>query len=195
MITNFDEMLTHARAQVSAYLRHFAGEAPLLSKLTRQLFESSEDIFARSNMWGHITTSALVYDPVTDMVLVIYHLGLGRWLQPGGHHEGFDLLYLSALREAIEEAGVDPCVLHAWHERMDGPFDIDTHAIPAQPAKGDGLHLHHDFIYLFVGDSTKPLRPQLSEVREAKWIPRSQFGELPGHRFARLAVKLEAVRH
>jgi ADP-ribose pyrophosphatase YjhB (NUDIX family) len=194
VIANFSEMLAHARSQVTRYFSRFKGESILLEQLSRQLFYSVEDIFSRSNMWGHITTSALVYDARADMVLVIYHLAYKRWLQPGGHHEGLEVLWVSALREGVQETGVDPCVLHDWHKDVDAPFDIDTHAIAARPEKNERAHVHHDFVYLFSGDSTRPLTPQLSEVKTAKWISREKFAQLPGARFARLGEKLAQLR-
>lgn len=185
-------LLAQARAQVRAYLGLHADEAPGLSGLVEQLAAGGE-LFARGNMRGHITTSALVYDERADRVLMIHHRVLGRWLQPGGHHEGLEPLEASAAREVAEETGVHD--LSAWRcgPEPAAPFDIDSHAIPANPAKAEAGHVHHDFIYLFRADSRAALRPQLAEVSGARWMPRAEFAALPEPRFARLDGKLQAL--
>lgn len=177
-----------ALAHLTAYLDAFPGEQSGLLALAEQLATDPGDVFARRNLRGHITTSALVVDTVADCVLMIHHAALGRWLQPGGHHEGIEPLQASAAREALEETGVAPA---PWPH---GPFavlplDIDSHPIPPRPAKGEGAHVHHDFIYLFTADSRKPLRPDPAEVTQARWVPRAEFAALPEPRFARLAAK------
>ena len=183
-------MLRHqAQAHLHAYLERFPGERHGLLTLADQLATDAGDLFARHNMRGHVTTSALVVDTRADSALVIHHAALGRWLQPGGHHEGAEPLQASAAREAIEETGVQgllawPCT--PWDAL---PLDIDSHPIPARPAKGEGAHVHHDFIYLFTADSCSPLRPDPDEVTQARWVPRAEFAALPEPRFARLAAK------
>jgi 8-oxo-dGTP pyrophosphatase MutT (NUDIX family) len=182
----------HLDEQVAAYLAVFPDEYLNLSVLIAQLKAGAGDMFSRSNMQGHITTSSLVYDRALDMVLTIDHILLQRTLQPGGHQEGLGPLWESSKRETGEETGAESEV-HPWHARTGAPLDIDTHEIGAQPSKNEGDHLHHDFIYLFTGDATKPLVPQRGEVSKAKWLSRAEFRALPGYRFPRLVRKLEMV--
>jgi len=182
------DLLAHAQAQLDAYLQIFPAERAELQALLQQLEEGDADIFARANMRGHITTSGLVYDATAAKVLLIHHKVLDRWLQPGGHHEGDDPLPISAAREVAEETGVE-----VQPDGADVPFDVETHAIPANPAKGEGDHCHHDFIYLFAADSARPLQPQWAEVKGVKWMDLEGFAALPVARFARMAAKLRAL--
>lgn len=186
---NPPDLLAHARGQFAAYLRLHPAERCGLQALAAQLEDGGGDLFSRANMRGHITTSGLVFDAVAARVLLIHHKTLDRWLQPGGHHEGSDSLLASAAREVAEETGVEPRRCGA--ER---PFDVETHAIPANPAKGEGAHCHHDFIYLFAVDSTQPLKPQWTEVNGATWMDLEGFAALPTERFRRMAAKLKALR-
>lgn len=188
------QLRAHARAQLRDYLLAFPAEASGLHALATQLADDTQDVFARANMRGHITTSALVHDAAADAVLLIHHKTLGRWLQPGGHHEGGERLCESAAREAAEETGVAGLVPRAWHPQLQAPLDIDSHRIPARPARGEGEHVHHDFIYLFGASSSAALQPQLQEVDGARRLPREMFAALPEPRFARLAAKLRALR-
>ncbi len=185
---------TQAQDQLQRYLRHFPAEAAGLSALCQQFATDPGDLFARHHMAGHITTSALVWDAAADALLVIHHQALDRWLQPGGHHEGTDGLQASAAREATEETGVSALTPWPWAGPQELPLDIDTHAIPARPARGESAHMHHDFIYLFSASAAAPLAPQWAEVKGARWLPRAEFAALPEARFARLAGKLQGLR-
>lgn len=179
------DLRAHALEELRRYLCACPAERSALQALQDQLLDAHDPVFARSNMRGHITTSAIVFDPRARRVLMIHHQALDRWLQPGGHHEGVDSLACSAAREAREETGVEGLLACA-----DAPFDIETHAIRANPAKGEGAHWHHDFIYRFSADSAQPLRPQWAEVKGARWMSLADFAALPSPRFARMAAKL-----
>ena len=47
----------------------------------------SDQLFDRKNFVGHITGSAIIFDYKNSKVLLIKHIILQRWLQPGGHIE------------------------------------------------------------------------------------------------------------
>jgi len=183
----------HALEEVHRYLQVCPGEAASLAALAEQLADVSDPVFSRANLRGHITTSAIVYDPRRRTVLMIHHQALDRWLQPGGHHEGQDRLDVSAAREVTEETGVAALARLPWGGEHPAPFDIETHAIPAHPAKAEGAHVHHDFIYLFAADASQPLQPQWAEVQGVRWMGLAQFAALPSARFARMARKLAAA--
>ncbi|MFJ5551944.1 NUDIX hydrolase [Streptomyces sp. NPDC093225] len=77
---------------------------------------------------GHVTSSALVIDPVAGRVLLTLHKKLGMWLQMGGHCEPGDAtLAEAALREAREESGIASGLALL----PGGPVRLDRHPIPA----------------------------------------------------------------
>jgi len=179
---------------LSRYLEKFPEEAPALAALRGQLLADIGDVFSRTNMRGHVTTSALVVDDVQQKVLLIHHKAYDRWLQPGGYYEEGsasqpDSLWLSAAREVAEETGLLEVCLHSWSTALQVPIDIDTHPIAANPKKGEGEHCHHDFLYLATADSSQPLTAQLEEVKGAKWVPLADLASL-GSRLARVHRKL-----
>lgn len=177
------DLKSSARAQLADYLHRFPAERQELLALSEQLGDEADDIFSRGNLRGHITTSGVIVDRRAWQVLMIFHRTLERWLQPGGHYEAPGSLIDSAEREVREETGVRPT-------RRIGLLDIESHAIDANPRKGEGAHVHHDFIYLFEADAGEPLAPQLDEVSAARWMPLEEFASLPSARFARMARKL-----
>ncbi|GAA4860121.1 NUDIX hydrolase [Saccharopolyspora rosea] len=88
------------------------------------LVDAREDACLRACEPGHVTASALVVDPSGERVLLTLHPRVGLWLQLGGHCEPQDTsLAGAALREAVEESGVDG--LRVEPE----PVHLDVHPI------------------------------------------------------------------
>ena len=183
----------HTAGMLRRYLEQFPEEQGNFELLIDQI-NSGEDCFDRSNMTGHITTSAAVLSLDRKRILLIDHRILKLWMPPGGHYEGTDTLWESAAREVREETGVSTLVQEAWYLDHLAPFDIDTHRVPANPAKGEGEHYHHDFRFLALATQENELVPQLAEVRDAKWVPVGALRGTPNRRLTTLADKLDRFR-
>ncbi|WP_030157479.1 NUDIX hydrolase, partial [Glycomyces sp. NRRL B-16210] len=154
--------ITHLRAQLDAYLEHWPGDAEDVAPL---LALDGPDGFDRKTMSGHVTASAIVVNGSGE-VLLIHHRTIGRWFQPGGHLEPDDeSLPAAAMREAVEETGIEGLELV---ESV--PIHVDVHPIPANPRKGEGAHRHFDVRYLFRSTSDD-LDPRIEEVHAAQWRP------------------------
>ena len=128
-----DAIGAHARAQPA--------DAALAAGFLALLADAGGvDPFLRDRLDGHFTASAFVVDASGTRTLLMHHRKLDRWLQPGGHADGDDDLAAVALREAMEETGLDGLVQEG------GIFDLDRHRIPARgevPA-----HWHFDVRYV-----------------------------------------------
>lgn len=113
-------------------------------------------------------------------------------MQPGGHVEPDSAsLFESALREVEEETGLPLAETQAL---LDGrPLDVDTHAIAARPAKGEGAHRHHDFLFAVVATRPFEPRPQLEEVDGVQWLRIEDFLAIPGPRMRHLVPKLRPL--
>lgn len=142
---------------------------------------------------GHLTGSAfLVARGPRPAMLLIHHPTLARWLQPGGHVEAEDdlaahgSLAATAARELREETGI---VLPPESFRL---IDLDVHAIPANPRKGEPAHLHLDCRYVALVDAPpEPLHAPVDPC-ESRWWPLHEAARLePGLR--RLADKLSGI--
>lgn len=96
----------------------------------------------RSCLAGHLTASAAVVDPTRRAALILHHVKLDRWLQPGGHADGEADLAAVALAEATEETGIEGLRV------LEPAIDLDVHPIAARP--GEPAHLHLDVRFLVI---------------------------------------------
>lgn len=167
------------RAEVASPREHLA--------LLRWQMTEGHALDRRDTFPGHLTTSAFVLSPDHAQVLLIDHVVIGRWLQPGGHWEEAEYFHLSAAREAIEETGVQGLTLHPWHRGGDLPFTIDSHDVPGKPSRGEPAHIHHDLQYLFLADPALPLVAQVEEVHGAAWKPVAALAEIAPRALERLS--------
>jgi len=98
------------------------------------------DALHRSCLSGHLTASALLVDHAGQRALLTLHRKLGKWLQLGGHCDGDANLPAVALRESLEESGIEDLAVDPR------PIDVDVHVIPAYRDVPE--HLHLDTSYL-----------------------------------------------
>lgn len=168
---------------LAGYRAHLAGRWPVdiappeveLETIGRfyDFLEKHEDCFERTNLFGHITGSAMVIDPDQSSVVLTLHKKLGKWLQLGGHSDGNPLTWQVARNEVEEESGLrnffllNPLDIHGTSTpETILPFDFDIHVIPAK--KDVPEHLHFDVRYLFLA---KEVDLQISdESDDLKWF-------------------------
>jgi 8-oxo-dGTP pyrophosphatase MutT (NUDIX family) len=175
----------HVGELVARYRAEIAGPHEHLSLLRWQL-SRGDALDQRTTFPGHVTTSALVLSRDYEQILMIDHVTIGRWLQPGGHYESAATLAESAAREALEETKVQGLVLHPWHQGGDLPLVIDSHDVPGKASRHEPPHVHHDFQYLFVADAEAPLVAQEDEVHAARWQALPTLAELSTKAYERI---------
>jgi 8-oxo-dGTP pyrophosphatase MutT (NUDIX family) len=139
---------------------------------------SSNNPYSRSTEAGHITASGLVIKD--GEALLIFHPYIKQWFQPGGHIDDGEEPIQAAIREVFEETGVVCESLAGFLH----PIDIDLHEIPANPKKGEGVHLHIDLLFVLqvIGERDSP-----EDIQKA-WVP---FDQITSPRIQRALQKLQ----
>jgi 8-oxo-dGTP pyrophosphatase MutT (NUDIX family) len=104
-----------------------------------------------------------------DKVLLHYHQKLQTHLPPGGHLEPGELPVEAALREALEETGLEitihsPSLSFPHSFSTPAPRFIMVQQIPER--KEEEAHQHVDFIYF-----GQPAHPHLSPQAPFFWLP------------------------
>ena len=133
-----------------------------------ELLGSHHDALDRTCRPGHLTASALVVEPASLRVLVLWHNKAQRWLQPGGHADGDGNLAHVALREATEETGI------AGLRVVAPAVHLDIHEF--RPPDEDA-HLHFDVRYVIVApDGAQPRHNH--ESSEVRWVDAAELPAL-----------------
>ncbi len=126
--------LDHARAIVAAFEPYDEAQAAQRAQILA-FIDEHPDALHRSCLEGHLTASGLVVDAAGERGLLTHHKKLNRWLQLGGHVDGDGDLARSALRECVEESGIDGLTVDPT------PIDLDCHRIPAREHEPEHWHL------------------------------------------------------
>lgn len=100
----------------------------------------------------HFTATAYIIE--NEKVLLLFHRKLGKWLPPGGHVEANETPVECALREVLEETGLEIQLIkdeHIWIDRHNAvscerPFMCLIENIPSYGTVA--AHQHIDFIFV-----------------------------------------------
>ena len=134
------------------------------------ILSDQPDALDRTCRPGHFTGSGLVVDPTNCSVLLLYHSKLKRWLQPGGHADGDGDLARVALREAIEETGINDLQL------IEPAIDLDIHFVDPPD---EGAHHHYDVRFLVIAPTnTNAVGNHESET--LAWVLPKELNSLVG---------------
>lgn len=143
-----------------------------------------DNCFDRSLAPGHVTGSAWVINPARTHVLMLHHVKLDRWLQPGGHADGDPDILRVVLKETAEETGVDLARIRLVCEEV---FDVDVHTVHA--SVHDPRHEHFDIRFLVEIDDRLAL-PGNDESHQIAWIPLEEVARFNNARsFHRMTMK------
>ncbi|MEM6454296.1 MAG: NUDIX hydrolase [Acidobacteriota bacterium] len=152
----------------------------------RAFVDAHPDCFDRALAIGHVTASAWIVDPSGTRALLLHHRKLDRWLQPGGHADGETDVLTVARSEVGEETGLTPNVIvrEPASDVVDC-FDVDIHAIPARPARGDRpaepAHHHYDVRFAFrAGADWRRATAALAEAHALRWVPLDAVADYAG---------------
>jgi 8-oxo-dGTP pyrophosphatase MutT (NUDIX family) len=138
-----------------------------------ELLDGTPGCFHRDSFPGHFTGSALVVSADGSTALLHHHRFLDRWLQFGGHCDGDEDVLRVAAREAEEESGIAGLIVASRK-----PFDLDIHAIPANPKRGEPEHFHYDIRWVMIAPEEASFRVS-EESRELRWFPPDEMLALP----------------
>ena len=169
------------RTVVAEYLERHPEEAESLSEPVRRLSQGV-DLASRCTFPMHVTVGALLVRG--EEILLVDHRAYGILLQPGGHLEPEDVTLVdAALRELVEETGVDPGRIFAASL---APVYVEYGRVPARPDKDEPAHFHLDLGYSFIASARVEVgRVQEAEIDAATWYPLDEAERLVGRRVTR----------
>jgi 8-oxo-dGTP pyrophosphatase MutT (NUDIX family) len=141
-------------------------------ELFRDFLGDAPAAFERRHPPGHFTGSCWLVSADGERVLLTHHRKLDRWLQLGGHADGDPDLATVALREAVEESGLQGL-------RLDPVlFDLDRHPIPARGV--EPRHFHYDLRYVLWARPGGEAFVVSEESHALAWRPVAALVDDPG---------------
>ncbi len=158
---------------------------------TLNFIENNNIVVGKENKNGHITASAFIINKKRTHMLLVYHKKCQLWLQPGGHLEKNESPLDGAIREMIEETGIQS--YKVLDRRL---FDSDAHEFI--DVKKNIRHMHYDMRFIIEASDVDSTQIQKSEVDEMKWVPLSEFVNINNgakntdENFKRVIEKLKA---
>jgi 8-oxo-dGTP pyrophosphatase MutT (NUDIX family) len=127
-----------------------------------ELINTCENSFSRESKIGHFTASCLLLNKNKTHILLTHHRKLERWLQLGGHCDGDPDVMNVAMKESIEESGIEEI-----KPLSKDIFDIGIHLIPAN--KKEEAHYHFDIRFLLHAYSNNNFKIS-EESKDLKWV-------------------------
>jgi 8-oxo-dGTP pyrophosphatase MutT (NUDIX family) len=132
----------------------------------------------------HYTASVLILtDARPAKTLLLHHRKLDKWMQPGGHQEPHESPYETAIREVLEETGLD---ITSYLERPRRVDDIAL-ALPLpgyileeyiDPYGDEPEHYHLDITYVVRLPEQAVTHAEL-EAHTSGWFTAGQIADLP----------------
>lgn len=139
-----------------------AGQEALRDRYASHLEDNPDGVF-RGCFPDHLTASSLIVSADGAQVLLTLHAKAGAWFQTGGHCETIDAtLAGAALREAVEESGIDRLILDP------APVQLDAHEVAFCDPRGPVRHLDVRFLAVAGPDAVHTASAESLDVR---WWP------------------------
>jgi 8-oxo-dGTP pyrophosphatase MutT (NUDIX family) len=174
----------HLPTALANYSRQAAQEQAVVQRFLDLL--KHPDAYQRSHLPGHITGSAFIVSPDHLQTLLVHHAKLNRWLQPGGHCDGDEVVTRVALREGEEETGLLTLRLDSSNI-----FDLDIHPIPQR--KDFPAHDHYDVRFLVYGNPSEAIVVS-EESFDVRWVALSRLEDFSREASVlRMRSKLPAI--
>lgn len=125
------------------------------------------DALERNNQTAHFSASGWIVNPSRSKVLLCYHKIYDSWSWTGGHADGNGDLESVAIREALEETGVEAKPVHPGEI-----FSLETLYVMGHIKRGVYVpcHLHMNLTYLLEADDHLPLKIKEDENSGLRWF-------------------------
>lgn len=127
----------------------------------------NDDHLLRSNLVGHLTSSAIVVNEAMNKVLFCYHNIYKSWSWVGGHVDGNPDFLSVAIEEAKEETGVKN--IKACTSDI---FMIDNIYVHNHIKHGEYVpdHIHLNVTYLLIANEQDQLTHKPDENQGVRWF-------------------------
>lgn len=140
--------------------------------ILRHCLYQYDNVYSRENVFVHMTASSWIINHNATKVLMNYHKLYQSWSWCGGHCDGNQNLRQVAIKEGLEETGLQH--LELFHVPM---FSIDVLPVYGHQKHNHyvSAHLHLNITYLCQADENAILQIKEDENSSLRWIPVDQL--------------------
>ena len=135
---------------------------------------NNDNVYTRKSLNGHMTASAWIVNSKRDKVLMAFHNIYNSWAWTGGHADGDEELLNVAVKEAIEETGIEH--IHVLDRDV---FSVEIIPVSGHEKRGHYIssHLHYNVTYLLEASEDDKLCIKEDENSKVGWIPIAELSD------------------
>jgi len=155
------------KKQIEEFIPRTKEEIEDKSVVLEFIEEVGDKILFRESRIAHLTASAFIVNEELTKTLMIHHNIYDSWGWTGGHVDGDRDLTKVALKEAIEETGVEE-----FEFLTKDMIALDVISVPKHYKKGKFVseHIHMNATYVLIACEKKELFIKEDENSGVKWI-------------------------
>ena len=136
--------------------------------------KNNDSVYTRKSLNGHMTASAWIVNGKRDKVLMAFHNIYNSWAWTGGHADGDEELLNVAVKEAIEETGIEH--IKALNKDI---FSVEIIPVSGHEKRAHYVssHLHYNVTYLLEASEDDELSIKEDENSKVGWIPIAELSD------------------
>lgn len=140
----------------------------------------TQNLLTRDNEVAHMTCSGFIMNAARDHVLFIHHNIYNAWGWTGGHADGDDNFLRVAIREAIEETGVE-----AITPITENIISLEIIPVFGHMKRGNyvSAHLHFNVTFALQAREDAALIVRPDENSAVAWVPVDQIATIVNEPF------------
>ena len=153
--------------------------------------ENQSNVLTRENEVAHLTSSGLVLNESLDKVLMVHHNIYNTWAWTGGHADGEEDMLEVAVREAIEETGVQ-----AITPLFEEIASVDIIPVYGHVKRGRFVssHLHMNVSYVLIADENEDTQIKHDENSGVMWVSVDELAHYSGEPYL-VAIYEKIIAH
>ncbi len=136
--------------------------------------KNNDSVYTRKSLNGHMTASAWIVNGKRDKVLMAFHNIYNSWAWTGGHADGDEELLNVAVKEAIEETGIEH--IKALNKDI---FSVEIIPVSGHEKRAHYVssHLHYNVTYLLEASEDDELSIKEDENSKVGWVPIAELSD------------------
>lgn len=160
-------------------------------KIMLKYINDFSNVLTRENEYGHFTASGIVLNKERTKVLMIYHNIYKSWAWVGGHSDGDSNLLHVAIKETMEETGIQNV-----KPILEDIYSLEIVTVDGHIKRGKyvGSHVHLNLTYLLETTEKEHIQIKQDENSGVKWIPIEEISKYSTEKWIKENVYAKIIK-